>query len=49
MLFELNCNYHSNIYLDDEADLHSRSCFANELAKKLKNPMLIYQQIIFHI
>lgn len=46
--FQLNCDYHSYIFFQKKIHLCSKSYFANKFAKKLKDLMLIYQQIIFY-
>ena len=37
--FELNCGFHLRVSFEDNVDLCSRSCSANELAKELKELM----------
>ncbi len=34
--FKLNCGYHPKVSFEEDIDLYSRSCSANELAKELK-------------
>ena len=46
--FELNCNYHLQIFFKNNVDLYSRSRLANELAKKLKELINICQQNLLH-
>ncbi len=42
ILFKLNYKYHPKILFEDEINLHSRSYFANKLAKKLRELIEIY-------
>lgn len=42
-LFQLNYDYHSYISYEDNIDFRSKSYLANELVKKLKDLILIYQ------
>ena len=46
--FELNCGFYSRVFFENNVNLCSRSCFANELAKELKKLMDICQQNLFH-
>ena len=46
--FELNCSFHLQISFKDDIDPCSRSCSVNELAKKLRKLIDIYQQNLFH-
>lgn len=46
--FKLNCTYHPHIFLEDKFDSCFRSCSTNELVKKLKKLILIYQQNLVH-
>ena len=48
MPFELNCDYHSQVFFKDNVVLHSKSCLANELAKNLRKLMDICQQNLLH-
>ena len=47
-LFELNFGYHLQVFFEDDIDLCSRSCSANELAKELKELINICQQNLLH-
>lgn len=46
--FKLNYNYHFYIFLGDKTNPCSKSYFANKLAKKLKNLILICWQNLFY-
>ena len=46
--FELNCGYHPRVFFEKDVDPHSKSCSANELAKKLRELMEIYCQNLLH-
>lgn len=40
--FKLNYEYHSYVSLKNKINLYSKSYLANQLAKKLGKPMIIY-------
>ncbi len=46
--FELNCGYHLRVFLEEDVDPHSRSRFANELAKELRELIEVYCQNLLH-
>lgn len=45
MLFELNYGYHPYVFFKEEINLHSISCFANELRTKRSNNDLLPKPI----
>ncbi len=46
--FELKYSYHLRVFFKEDIDPHLRCCFANELAKELRELMEIYYQNLFH-
>ena len=46
--YELNYSYHLQVFFKNDVNFYSRSCFANELAKKLSKLIDIYQQNLLH-
>ncbi len=47
-LFELNCGYHTRVFFEEDVDLGSRSCSANEPAEELKHLMEVcYQNLLY--
>ena len=46
--FELNCDFHLQVFFKDDVDRRFRSCFANVLVKELRELMDICQQTLFH-
>ena len=46
--FELNCSYHLRVSFEEDVDFYSRSCFANNLAKELKELIEVCCQNLFH-
>ena len=46
--FEFNCGYHPRVFFKEDIDPRSRSCFANKLAKKLKELREVCCQNLFH-
>lgn len=47
--FELNCSYYSYVFIGDEIIFCLKFDLANELAKELRDLILIYQQNLFYI
>ncbi len=47
-LFELNCEYLSQVLFKKNINSGSKSCFTNKLAKKLRKLREIYCQNLFH-
>ena len=47
-LFELNCGFYLRVFFKDDVDPRSRSYFANELVKELRELIDISQQNLFH-
>ena len=47
-LFKLNYSFNSRIFFDDDVAYRSRSYFADELAKELKEQIDICQQNLFY-
>lgn len=45
---ELNCKYYLCVFFENKTNLCSKSCLAKELAKELRDLMLICQQNLFH-
>ena len=48
ILFKLNYGYHPQVSFKNNVDLHSKSCSANKLAKKLRELIDICQQNLFY-
>lgn len=48
MIFELNYDYYPYVLFEDEVYAYSKSCLAKDLAKELKDLILIYQQNLFY-
>ncbi len=46
--FELNYGYHLRVFFEEDVDLHSRSCSANELVEELRELMKICCQNLLH-
>ena len=46
--FKLNYGFHLWVSFEDDVDSRSRSCFANKLAKELRELMDICQQNLLH-
>ena len=46
--FELNCGFYPQVSFKDDVNPYSRSCFANKLAKKLRELMDICHQNLLH-
>ena len=47
-LFKLNCGYYPKMLFKNKADLHSKSCSTNKLAKELRELIEIYCQNLLH-
>ncbi len=47
--FEFNCVYHPRVSFEEDVDPHSRSRFANELAKKLRELIEVCCQNFLHV
>ena len=47
-LFELNCGFHPKFFFEDDVNPRSRSCFADKLAKELRDMIDICQQNLLH-
>ncbi len=46
--FELNCGYHSKVFVKEDVDSHSRSCSANKLAEELRELIEVcYQNLLY--
>ncbi len=46
--FELNCGYHPRVSFEEDVDLCSRSCSANELAEELRELMEVCYRNLLH-
>ena len=49
ILFEFNCNYYPRVFLEENVDSRLKFCFANKLAKNLRELIEICWQHLFHI
>ncbi len=47
-LFELNCDYHSRVSFEEDANARSRACSTNKLAKELRKLMEVCCQNKLH-
>ncbi len=47
--FELNCGYNLRIFFEEDVNLRSRSCSANELVEELRELMGVCYQNLFHV
>ena len=47
--FELNCGYHLRVFFKDNVDPCLRSCFANKLAKELRELIEVCYQNLLHV
>ena len=48
ILFKINCGYHPRVSFEENVDPHSKSRFANKLAKELKELIEIYYQNLLY-
>ena len=47
-LFELNCDYHSQMSYEDNVNFYSKSKSADKLLAELKELMIVYQENFHH-
>ncbi len=46
---KLNYGYHPRVFFKEDVDPHSKSCFANKLAEKLRKLMEVCYQILLYV
>ena len=46
--FELNCSYHPRVSFKKNVNSRTKSCFADKLARELREQIKIYCQNLFH-